>query len=176
MARKTDILLVADESSRDHGKAYHITEMSASQGEAWGLRAMLALTRSGIEVPPEVLSQGLMGVAILGIKAFAGITWPEAQPLLAEMMACVQFCYDPNNPSMMRTLTEPDIEEVSTRLLLRERVLSLHLGFSIAAKLSTYRLLFAAKTQESNTSSPTTEISPNSSEGSSEVAALPSTN
>jgi hypothetical protein len=48
------------------------------------------------------------------------------------------------------------IEEVSTRLQLREEVLSLHLGFSLADRLSTFRSLAATMI---NAFTPTTETS-----------------
>jgi hypothetical protein len=47
------------------------------------------------------------------------------KPLLDEMFACVQI----TEPKITRSLTPDDIEEVTTRLKLREEVLQIHLGF-----------------------------------------------
>ncbi|MBV9527835.1 hypothetical protein [Sphingomonas sp.] len=135
MARKTKIVTIQSEG-RDKGRAYQLTEMPATQAEDWASRALFAIGKSNPDLPDNVTSAGMAGVAALGIRALASIPWAEAEPLLAEMFTCIQYVPDPSRPSIVRPLIEDDIEEVATRVMLRAEVASLHLGFSIAAELS----------------------------------------
>ena len=147
MARRTKIFTVVSEDpeNRDKGKNFLLTEMSAVQAEKWAARALLALLKSGIELPENAASAGLAGVAAVGIKAFGSISWDLAEPLLDEMMTCVRFIPPAKGVEPMDLL--PDmIEEVTTLLAIRKELLELHLGFSLAAKLSTLRTLVATKT------------------------------
>jgi hypothetical protein len=92
----------------------------------------------------------------VGIKAFGSIPWELAEPLLDEMMSCVRFIPPAKNVEPMALL--PDmIEEVTTLLSIRKELLELHLGFSLAAKLSNLRTLVATKT---GTDSSDTQTSP----------------
>jgi hypothetical protein len=136
--RKTTTVTIATEG-RDKGKVFLLTEMPASQAENWGMRALAAIGRAGIEIPDEMEGSGMAGVAAIGRAGFRlqGSLAPEdIEPLMAEMMGCVQIVPDPKQPTVTRGLVEDDIEEVATRLHLRSEVMSLHLGFSIADALS----------------------------------------
>jgi hypothetical protein len=133
VARKVETITI-DTPGRDMGKVFELTEMPATKAEKWAARALLALLRSGIEIPEDVASAGLAGVAAMGLKAFGGISFADAEPLLDEMMGCITVIPDPNRPFVKRPIrSDDDIEEVGTLLRLREEVLSLHLGFSISA-------------------------------------------
>ena len=75
----------------------------------------------------------MAGLASFGINLITKLDYDIAEPLLNEMMECVQI--DMGN-GIVRKLVEgegADIEEVKTRLLLRKAVLELHMGFSFAA-------------------------------------------
>lgn len=132
--RKTNTVIVEAEG-RDKGKMFTLTEMPPSQAEKWAFRALLALAKSGVEVPDDIASAGLAGVARLGIKAFSGLHYEDAEPLLDEMFAMVSYVPDPTKPAIKRgfggvgPLIEDDIEEVQTRLLLRKELFALHLNF-----------------------------------------------
>ena len=151
--RRTNVVTIESEG-RDKGKTFLLTEMSASQAEKWAARALLALLKSGVHVPDEVASTGIAGLATIAIQAFGGISWELAEPLLDEMMNCVQIKPDPRNPNVIRALIEDDVEEVTTRLLLRKELLELHLGFSLAAKLSTLKASAAAMISKDTEMSP----------------------
>lgn len=131
MARKT-LTVTIDAAGRDQGKAFFIREMPASQAELWAVRAFLALARSGVDVPEDIASSGLAGIASLGLKALTGLKFEEARDLMAEMFDCIQIIPDPSKPNVQRALIEDDIEEVPTRLRLRKEVLELHVNFSTA--------------------------------------------
>lgn len=112
---------------RDKGKTFVLTEMPAIKAEKWAMRALLALARSGVDLG-NVSGMGMQGLAIMGLHALAGLAWEDAEPLFDEMMSCVQI----KEPATTRELFDEDIEELSTRLLLRQKILELHVGFSLA--------------------------------------------
>jgi hypothetical protein len=130
MARKSlDITIPKDSGSRDASKLFRLTEMPASQAEKWAARAFLAMARNGIEIPDDIASSGLAGIAAIGLKAIGGMRYEDAEPLLDEMFLCVAIIPDPNKPAVIRGLMEEDIEEISTRLMLRKELFNLHVGF-----------------------------------------------
>jgi hypothetical protein len=134
MARKEKIVAISLEG-RDAGKRFLITEMPASQAERWAIRAFLALSHSGVDLPPDVLGMGMGALISQGLHSFVGLSWTEAEPLLEEVMTCVQALPDPNDDRIRRGLVESDTEEVETRFYLKMEVLDLHTGFSMAGAL-----------------------------------------
>lgn len=130
MRKELDITIT--EEGRDHGKVFHIREMPASQAEKWAMRALLAVAKSGVDMPDDLASGGMRGIALVGIQAVLRMNFEEAEPLLDEMMECVSM-----KPSLtvVRALIEDDIEEVATRIRLRQEVLQLHTGFSFGDSL-----------------------------------------
>lgn len=114
--------------------------MPADQGERWAFRMLLALSRSGVEVPDGMFSGGWAGLDTLwpfllvtGLNGLHGAQWAEMEPLLNEMMACVQWCPPGNAPPQpIFAGVDSQIHEVATRIELRKAVIELHLGFSPA--------------------------------------------
>jgi hypothetical protein len=141
MARKTKTVVIESEG-RDKGKMFHITELPASQSEAWATRALFVMMNCGVEVPDDLLSAGLAGIAAIGIKSLSRVPYEMAKPLFDEMMECVAIVPDPKQPAVRRgyggvgPLIEDDIEEVTTRLILRKAVFDLHLDFFLGAARS----------------------------------------
>lgn len=134
MARK-ERTVVIDAEGRDKDRVYLLREMPATQAEAWATRLLLALGKGGVEVPEGFFSMGMAGIAAIGIRALGGLQWDIAKPLLDEMMTCVRF--KPNATDIgIRPPQDDDIEEVATRLRLRDEVIDLHLGFSVRGFLS----------------------------------------
>lgn len=125
--KREDVVIVSGD--RDNGKMFRLTEMSASQAERWAARAISGMARAGVEVPEQLGGLDLMALAVLGLRALGSIPFAEAEPLLDEMMTCVQFV-DVKHPDVARGLIEDDIEEVATRLYLRRKVFALHVDFS----------------------------------------------
>jgi hypothetical protein len=132
MARKTNIIKIDDTASRDNGKSFVITEMSAFAAEMWAFRALAALAKSGIDIPDNIASAGIMGIASYGMKALTNLPFTEAKSLLDDILACVQIIPDPKTPWVFRKIFDGDIEEVRTLFMLRKEVWNLHVGFSIA--------------------------------------------
>jgi hypothetical protein len=143
MARAVTNYTVTDDG-RDKGKIFVLTEMSASRAESWAMRAILALMGGNVEVPEGFESMGMAGMAEVGLRALGGLRWDIAEPLLAEMWACVQIMPDPSKPHVVRALIEEDIEEIATRLRLRTEVWKLHTGFLRAVAPSLFEKLEAA--------------------------------
>jgi hypothetical protein len=123
------------DTNRDFGKVFHVREMPAMQAEKWATRALLAVSRSGIDIG-EVIGGGMQGIAVLGLKALASVNFYEVEPLLDEMMACITLKPDINKPNFSRAIVDGEIEEVRTLIKLREEVLRLHVDFSAAGSLS----------------------------------------
>jgi hypothetical protein len=151
---RKELTITIDTPGRDVNKTFYIKEMSALKAERWATRALLALLKSNVDIPEDIAQAGMAGVAAVGLRAFGGIDFSNAEPLLAEMLACVQIIPDASRPMVKRALVEDDIEEVTTLLRLREEVLSLHTGFS----LRDYRLKLTA-TQSTDGNTPNTETS-----------------
>ena len=131
MSRKT-LRMTMDQDNRDSGKTFVMTEMSAERAERWALRALLALSNAGMDIPEQASNASMAGIASVGVGMLARLDFDVAEPLLADMMSCVRS--DRGN-GIVRDLIEGDcgdIEEVITRFQLRKAVLELHLGFSIA--------------------------------------------
>lgn len=117
--------------NRDAGKVFVVTEVSAGQAEEWGLRALMALGTSGIIVPKELVDAGAIGLALVGYQALMGAREDAVLPLWREMIpACVTMRTADGNGVM--PFNEQLIEEVSTRIELRKRILELHTGFTLA--------------------------------------------
>jgi len=129
---------------RDKGAQFILTEMPASQGEKWAMKALLAmLHHSGIELPEGWQQAPMMVVAGIGIlKLLAGIPFSVADELGAELMACVAPRALLNSGgkveqlSILRTLIEEDIQEIATRAWLKSEVFELHTGFSATDAIS----------------------------------------
>lgn len=121
---------------RDAGKNFLITEMPAEKAEKWAIRMFLALkgTSAESQIPLEVRSLGIVGVAIVTINRFlqANVKFEDLEPLLDEMFTCVQAVPEPNNLATARPPLPGEIQEVATRGFLRSEILELHTGFSMA--------------------------------------------
>lgn len=130
MARKTKVVHITD---RGTPKTFLITEASATDAEEWAIRAFLAMADAGVEIPDDIESLGFAGVASVGMKALGKIPYEAAKPLLDRLMGCVQIMPDPNDPRVVRSLIEDDIEDVATRLALRKEVFRLHVDFLTAS-------------------------------------------
>lgn len=148
------------ETNRDYGKRFKLVEMAAGPAEKWATRAFLALARSGVDIPEDIATAGWAGIAVTSLKMIAGIHFAEAEPLMDEMFACVQFCPDPARPEFARPgpVMENEIEEVGTRLKLRWEVVHLHVENFTNVFLSTWESLRRLG------GSPSTETSPAASE------------
>lgn len=140
--RKEKIVTITTEG-RDRGKMFRLVEMPADQGEKWAFRALLALSRGGMQLPSGIFDAGMAGLAsivpylvIVGLRSLHAAQWGELEPLLDEMMLCVK--YQPPGSLPAQDLlggVNGQIEEIRTRVALRQEILELHVDPSFAAVL-----------------------------------------
>jgi hypothetical protein len=141
--RKEKIVTITTEN-RDRGKMFRLVEMPADQGEKWAFRALLALSRGGMQLPAGIFDAGMPGLAsvvpylvIVGLRSLHAATWAELEPLLDEMMLCVKY-QPPQSGVPAQDLiggANGQIEEIRTRVMLRQEILELHVDPSLAAVL-----------------------------------------
>jgi hypothetical protein len=135
--RKTDIIEIEAEG-RDLGKAFLITEMSADRQERWAMRAGFALMNSGADFSElNGESMSMQQFAKIGLSALSKIPFEAAEPLIKELMTCVEIIPDTNKLKVTRALIDGDIEEVGTLFAIKKAVWNLHIGFFISADQST---------------------------------------
>jgi hypothetical protein len=138
--RNTKTLTIQEDKKpayRDNGKVFVITEMPADQGIRWADRLLFAITNQGIELPDGVIGGGMAGLAAVGVgallNALGRVKFEDAEPLLDEMMACVQYRHAQGQPlQAIAHGANCQIEEVQTFWTLRIAWFELHLGFSFA--------------------------------------------
>ena len=160
MLRTVTVTIEAE--GRDQGGVFVLTEKPALQASEWFIRAMMLLSRSGAEIPVNLLQQGPTGFVTLGLGAVltgAGkAPWVEVKTLLDELRDCVTSYQPPGAvaPITSRAIMFGQVQEPITFIRLHEEVLSLHLGFSLAAKLLSLRAFAAAMmTDEPGPNTPT---------------------
>jgi hypothetical protein len=148
MSRRVKTVPVTAEG-RDKGKLFVIAEMDAQQAEEWATRAMEAIAQRS-DVPAGLQNAGMLGVFILGLKPILAAPFAMVKPLLDEMFAsCLSYQPDAAHPEVLRgagtedirpvgPMMRNDIEEVLTRVHLRDQIIELHTGFSPAAVLSQF--------------------------------------
>lgn len=143
MSRK-EMTVTIQLDNRDKGKTFHITEMASRQAEQWGDRAFLAITHSGVDLPPGLQRGGMSSIWQIS-KLIGGVQFPELMPLMDELLySCVKAIEPQLSQADGKPFTRPlmdkgdasdDIEDVATRQYLRQEVLKLHVNFSMAADL-----------------------------------------
>ncbi len=155
MARKTKhVSIPQTDGSRDSGKVYLLTEMSAVQAERWALRGIQILARAGISMPvnPEDPAEANMAaMASFGwqnlLRAVSNSPVHELIEWLDEMLECVKIVRNQASPDFAVPIVEEaeDIAEVKTRMLLRMEVFELQTGFSLAEILQKLKSISATK-------------------------------
>lgn len=144
MARRSATVVISDPNSRDNGKSFRVTEMSADAAERWAIRLLLVFARASTKMPEEYAASGMAGLEasipgllVQGLQSLGGIDYSDAAPLLDEMMGCVDF-RGPGTDTYfsLRGTGMTQVEEVSTLLKLRYEVLQVHVNFSLADALS----------------------------------------
>ena len=143
MARTTKLFEIITEGSRDKGKLFLITEASPVQGDRWAMRALFALMNVGAEMPGDDAGAGLLGLLAFvssnpegALLTLAKVKFEVAEPLLAELLTCVQLIPDKSRPDIVRRVLESDIEEITTFAALRVEVMKLHASVFPRAALS----------------------------------------
>ena len=127
----------AETPGRDEGKTYLLTEMGVFTAEKWAARALLAMSKAGLDVPGD--AKGVSGLFQMGLENLARVDWREAEPLMDEM---ISRCAQRQLPAgILRAITPAneaydDVEELGTMLKLRKEILDLHFDFFSSAENS----------------------------------------
>jgi hypothetical protein len=129
MARKT--ITITLEKGRDEGKRFVITEMSAMKAEKWAARALFGIM--GSEKLDLKKIGGMEKVAEIGVAILSKIPIEVAEPLMDELMKCIEILPNPSDPMVRRPVEEDDIEEIASLFKLKAEVLKLHIDFFTAA-------------------------------------------
>jgi hypothetical protein len=136
--RKTIDYTITDSESRDKGKKFRITEMSAMQAEKWCYKAISGMIKSNVDLPSNIMSVPAESLAALGFASILRIDFDDLEPLLEELFNCVEYCAvseetlkaDKKSLAYRKINMEfGDIEEMGTLSALRLEVFKLHLGF-----------------------------------------------
>lgn len=126
MARRTKVVVITDEKSRDNGKQFMVTEMDAEAAEWWAVRVLKGLLGSDADVD---LSAPLSQLARFAFIALAKMPAAELKPLMDEMKPCIKVLLPDGKTT--RDLLPSDIEEIFTWLELRKSVFEVMTGFFV---------------------------------------------
>lgn len=129
MARRTKVVTIDSEKSRDHGKTFLITEMSADAAEWWAIRVTQGIVGSNPDADFDIFSGSLPRLANFAFVGLAKIPADQLKPLMDEMKACVSVMLPDGKTS--RTLLAGDVEDIMTWLELRKEVFEILTGFSV---------------------------------------------
>lgn len=113
---------------KDSDKVYRITEMPAYKAEKWALRTLWAIASAGVDLPDDIGHAPLSRLAEIGLKALAKVPFEIAEPLLDELLSCVEIV---TNAGTRRLIIADDFLSVKTLLMLRKEVLAMHVNFFI---------------------------------------------
>lgn len=129
MARRTKVVTIDSEKSRDHGKTFLITEMSADAAEWWAIRVAQGIVGSNPDADFDIFSGSLPRLANFAFVGLAKIPADQLKPLMDEMKACVSVLLPDGKTS--RALLQGDVEDIMTWLELRKEVFEILTGFSV---------------------------------------------
>lgn len=150
MTRRTAQITITREG-RDKGAIVCLEEPPVGPETEWLMRAGMLLARSGVDVPADILHHGVTGFVALGVgtimTGLGKAPWAEVKPLLDELLQCVTGFQPPTGREIVTggwTLYMLQIQEPATIMQIYEEVLSLMVGFSVAAELLTWTMRTAA--------------------------------
>lgn len=129
MARRTKVVTIDSEKSRDHGKTFLITEMSADAAEWWAIRVTQGIVGSNPDADFDIFSGSLPRLANFAFVGLAKIPADQLKPLMDEMKSCVSVLLPDGKTS--RALLPGDVEDIMTWLELRKEVFEILTGFSV---------------------------------------------
>ncbi|MDL2315514.1 hypothetical protein LJC59_00325 [Desulfovibrio sp. OttesenSCG-928-A18] len=132
MARREKIITLRD---RDQDLSFKIREMSATGLEAWKIRALILLAKTGIEVPEGADLQAVGAYLVAnGVKTLTGILgkvdYGEVSPLLDDLLACCSRLVENVSERCTPESVDNYIQDANTLSRLRWEALRLNLDFT----------------------------------------------
>lgn len=159
MLKTKEVTITAE--GRDKGRKYLLTEMPALQAERWARHAIMAMSRENLDIRSEIAALGMYGFILGGMQALAAGDVDAVDKLMEEMLPQIKIVEE----KITRPLQgDGDFWEISTIKTLRQELIELHLGFTLAELVSMLQASAKNLTQADSSATPT---SPTSSETSS---------
>jgi len=129
--RKEVIYKVEDEASRDNGKEFLITEMTAWDIDTMSqdlFRIMGECGFSGIE--PDVIAMGCAGLATVGLSVITAASPEAARQVRDRLMATVEIVIENDGKTIKRKVNGPlDFEEAKTIRVILDKCCELNFSF-----------------------------------------------
>lgn len=134
MARK-EITFIPEDSGRDKGKEFIITELSAWDADELAQDIFRAMGESGFNaIPPEVIAMGCAGLATVGLSVLSSAHPDVARKLRDRLIETVEIVIYNDGQRIIRKVDGPnDFEEVSTIRKLMDKVFEVNFGFLVIA-------------------------------------------
>lgn len=132
MSRKTKDLIIEDVASRDHGKKFRITEMSAWDGEELAQDITRIMGEVGFsEIPNDVINMGSAGLATLGLSFLSAASKEVSGEVKKRLMGTVHRIVSGDDGKESVTPVNPalDFEEVQTIRQLLDEIFKMNFSF-----------------------------------------------
>ncbi len=131
MARNEVTYKVDNQASRDFGKEFIITEMSAWDGDKLSQDLFRIMGEEGFTgIPADVISMGCAGFATYGLPVLTSASPEVSQMLRDRLMATVDIVITHDNQSNRRKVNGPlDFEEVETIRKILDKVFEVNFHF-----------------------------------------------
>ena len=132
MARKEITFVVQDQASRDVGKEFIITEMSAWDGEELASQLFRIMGEQGITgIPDDVINMGSAGLGTIGMNVISAASPEAARALRDRLLSTVQIAIESEEAGrIVRAVNgKIDFEEIETIRLVMAEVFKVNFGF-----------------------------------------------
>ncbi len=129
MARREVIYIVEDET-RDKGKEFIITEMSAWSADELAQDVFRAMGDADFSsIPADVIAMGCAGLATVGLSVLSASSPEVSRQLRDRLMETVQIAITHGGKRQVRSAKPIDFEEVATIRKLLDQVFKLNFDF-----------------------------------------------
>lgn len=132
MSRKTVTIEIDDQESRDFGKKFLITEMSAWDGEELAQDITRIMGDVGFsEIPQDVINMGSAGLATLGLSFLSAAHKEVSGEIKKRLMQTVQVVNtdDKGKVNMSPVNQRLDFEEITTIRRILDEVFKINFSF-----------------------------------------------
>lgn len=128
---RKEITWIVDDNSRDHGKEFVITEMSAWDGDELAQDIYRAMGESSFTViPADVVAMGCAGLATVGLPVLAASSAETARYLRGKLLSTVDIIITHEGARTRRKVDgKIDFEEVQTIRTLMDKVFEVNFNF-----------------------------------------------
>jgi len=131
MARKEVTYKVDNQASRDYGKEFIITEMSAYDADEMSMDLFRIMGEEGFTgISDDVISMGCAGLATFGLPVLTSASREVSLRLRERLLQTVEICITHENNSTRRPVNgQLDFEEVDTIRKLLDKVFYVNFSF-----------------------------------------------